>query len=175
VRRRSEKLVCVVKARRAAFDPELKTAFAGLHRVTKAAPSAHRKRSGSASCSPPPRGIDMTGSGQIAMVTSIKAASAAPVKSADSGTPFGFLRDMVLGGTSGVTAKTICAPLERAKILLQVQRAQAQQHLPPSAYRLAGIVLCSPRWPDTRYASCASAAGPGRWQPGSPPPPAGGS
>ena len=67
------------------------------------------------------------------MATSIKAASAAPVKSADSGTPLGFLRDMVLGGTSGVTAKTICAPLERAKILLQVQRAQAQQHLSPSA------------------------------------------
>jgi solute carrier family 25 (adenine nucleotide translocator) protein 4/5/6/31 len=34
--------------------------------------------------------------------------------------PFLFLRDLALGGTSGVIAKTICAPLERVKILLQV-------------------------------------------------------
>lgn len=34
--------------------------------------------------------------------------------------PFHFLRDLALGGTSGVIAKTICAPLERVKILLQV-------------------------------------------------------
>lgn len=32
-----------------------------------------------------------------------------------------FAQDLVLGGTSGVIAKTVCAPLERVKILLQVQ------------------------------------------------------
>jgi solute carrier family 25 (adenine nucleotide translocator) protein 4/5/6/31 len=36
-----------------------------------------------------------------------------------------FLQDLALGGTSGVIAKTACAPLERVKILLQVQSASA--------------------------------------------------
>jgi len=36
---------------------------------------------------------------------------------------FAFLQNLVLGGTSGVIAKTACAPLERVKILLQVQHA----------------------------------------------------
>ena len=34
-----------------------------------------------------------------------------------------FAQDLVLGGTSGVIAKTACAPLERIKIILQVQSA----------------------------------------------------
>ncbi len=34
--------------------------------------------------------------------------------------PLAFVQDLVLGGTSGVIAKTVCAPLERVKILLQV-------------------------------------------------------
>ncbi len=34
-----------------------------------------------------------------------------------------FVQDLVLGGTSGVIAKTCCAPLERIKIILQVQSA----------------------------------------------------
>jgi solute carrier family 25 (adenine nucleotide translocator) protein 4/5/6/31 len=37
-----------------------------------------------------------------------------------TGSPFAFLQDLALGGTSGVIAKTACAPLERVKILLQV-------------------------------------------------------
>ena len=37
-----------------------------------------------------------------------------------------FLKDLVLGGTSGVIAKTICAPLERVKIVLQTQSANSQ-------------------------------------------------
>jgi solute carrier family 25 (adenine nucleotide translocator) protein 4/5/6/31 len=37
-----------------------------------------------------------------------------------------FLQDLVLGGTSGVVAKTICAPLERVKIVLQTQSANSQ-------------------------------------------------
>ena len=34
-----------------------------------------------------------------------------------------FVQDLLLGGTSGVIAKTTCAPLERIKIILQVQSA----------------------------------------------------
>lgn len=34
-----------------------------------------------------------------------------------------FVQDLLLGGTSGVIAKTACAPLERVKILLQVSGA----------------------------------------------------
>ena len=34
-----------------------------------------------------------------------------------------FVQDLLLGGTSGVIAKTCCAPLERIKIILQVQSA----------------------------------------------------
>ena len=38
----------------------------------------------------------------------------------------GFVEDLLLGGTSGVIAKTVCAPLERVKIVLQTQAANAQ-------------------------------------------------
>jgi len=38
----------------------------------------------------------------------------------------GFLEDLILGGTSGVIAKTACAPLERVKIVLQTQAANVQ-------------------------------------------------
>ena len=37
-----------------------------------------------------------------------------------------FLKDLMLGGTSGVIAKTLCAPLERVKIVLQTQSANTQ-------------------------------------------------
>jgi len=37
-----------------------------------------------------------------------------------------FVKDLILGGTSGVIAKTLCAPLERVKIVLQTQSANAQ-------------------------------------------------
>jgi solute carrier family 25 (adenine nucleotide translocator) protein 4/5/6/31 len=37
-----------------------------------------------------------------------------------------FANDLLLGGTSGVIAKTICAPLERVKIIMQTQSANAQ-------------------------------------------------
>mmetsp|Transcript_19856 Transcript_19856/g.45279 ORF Transcript_19856/g.45279 Transcript_19856/m.45279 type:complete len:154 (-) Transcript_19856:179-640(-) len=40
--------------------------------------------------------------------------------------PLRFLQDLVLGGTSGVIAKTTCAPLERVKILLQVGSLNAE-------------------------------------------------
>lgn len=37
-----------------------------------------------------------------------------------------FLTDLLLGGTSGVIAKTVCAPLERVKIVLQTQAVNTQ-------------------------------------------------
>ena len=37
-----------------------------------------------------------------------------------------FVQDLLLGGTSGVIAKTACAPLERVKIVLQTQSANTQ-------------------------------------------------
>ena len=37
-----------------------------------------------------------------------------------------FLKDLMLGGTSGVIAKTLCAPFERVKIVLQTQSANTQ-------------------------------------------------
>lgn len=37
-----------------------------------------------------------------------------------------FVQDLLLGGTSGIIAKTACAPLERVKILLQVQGTNTQ-------------------------------------------------
>jgi solute carrier family 25 (adenine nucleotide translocator) protein 4/5/6/31 len=43
-----------------------------------------------------------------------------------NGNPLAFVQDLLLGGTSGVIAKTACAPLERVKILLQVQDASSQ-------------------------------------------------
>jgi len=36
---------------------------------------------------------------------------------------FEFVKTLLLGGTSGIIAKTICAPLERVKIVLQTQAA----------------------------------------------------
>ena len=41
-----------------------------------------------------------------------------------------FVKDLMLGGTSGCIAKTSCAPLERVKIVLQTQAAA---QLPPGA------------------------------------------
>ena len=49
-----------------------------------------------------------------------------------------FVKDLLLGGTSGVIAKTICAPLERVKIVIQTQSANAQ--LAGSSQQYSGIV-----------------------------------
>lgn len=53
-----------------------------------------------------------------------------------------FVQDLVLGGTSGVIAKTACAPLERVKILLQVQANNSQL---TEAMKYKGIVDCMSR------------------------------
>ena len=37
--------------------------------------------------------------------------------------PAEFAKDLVLGGSSGCLAKTICAPLERVKIVLQTAKS----------------------------------------------------
>mmetsp|Transcript_128833 Transcript_128833/g.222630 ORF Transcript_128833/g.222630 Transcript_128833/m.222630 type:complete len:81 (-) Transcript_128833:169-411(-) len=37
-----------------------------------------------------------------------------------------FITNLLLGGTSGIIAKTTCAPLERVKIILQTQHVSSQ-------------------------------------------------
>ena len=37
-----------------------------------------------------------------------------------------FLIDFMMGGTAGATAKTICAPIERVKLLLQTQHTNVR-------------------------------------------------
>ena len=41
----------------------------------------------------------------------------------DASNPLTFVKNLVLGGTSGCLAKTLCAPLERVKIVLQTAKA----------------------------------------------------
>lgn len=50
-----------------------------------------------------------------------------------------FARELLMGGVSGVIAKTSCAPLERVKILLQVQSASTHQ---PGYVPYKGITDC---------------------------------
>jgi hypothetical protein len=50
-----------------------------------------------------------------------------------------FGRELLMGGVSGVIAKTSCAPLERVKILLQVQSASLHK---PDFVPYKGIVDC---------------------------------
>ena len=39
--------------------------------------------------------------------------------------PNNFFGDLILGGTSGCLAKTMCAPLERVKVVLQVAKGSS--------------------------------------------------
>ncbi len=50
-----------------------------------------------------------------------------------------FLQDLALGGTSGIIAKTACAPLERAKILLQVQSTSSGPSYPNMYRAITGV------------------------------------
>ena len=58
------------------------------------------------------------------------AQSFAPVTTSPSNhhylTRMDFVKDLLLGGTAGIIAKTSCAPLERVKIVLQTQSANTQ-------------------------------------------------
>lgn len=54
-----------------------------------------------------------------------------------------FVKDFLMGGISGITAKTIAAPLERIKLLLQTQDSNAQ--LINKKYK--GFVDCAMRIP----------------------------
>ena len=40
--------------------------------------------------------------------------------------PYGFLKDFMAGGVSAAVSKTAVAPIERVKLLLQVQHASKQ-------------------------------------------------
>lgn len=55
-----------------------------------------------------------------------------------------FVKDLMLGGMSGVIAKTVCAPLERTKIVLQTQATSIQLN-PEAQYK--GIVDAMKRIP----------------------------
>jgi len=51
-----------------------------------------------------------------------------------------FAKDLLMGGTAGAIAKTLCAPIERVKLLLQTQHSNLQVK---SEYN--GIVDCFTR------------------------------
>lgn len=45
----------------------------------------------------------------------------APASTGDQNSTSKVIRDFILGGTSGAIAKTLAAPIERVKLLLQTQ------------------------------------------------------
>lgn len=51
------------------------------------------------------------------------APAAKPAKQSD---PYGFLKDFAAGGISAAVSKTAVAPIERVKLLLQVQHISKQ-------------------------------------------------
>ncbi|XP_037931546.1 ADP,ATP carrier protein-like [Teleopsis dalmanni] len=62
----------------------------------------------------------------------------------DLADPVGFLKDFAAGGISAAISKTVVAPIERVKLLLQVQ-AISKQIKPEDKYK--GIVDCFIRIP----------------------------
>jgi len=74
-----------------------------------------------------------------------------PARSPSSGTKSGYgkvLKDFVLGGTSGAIAKTIAAPIERVKLLLQTQENNPKLRDNPykgTPHPTPGIVDCFSR------------------------------
>ena len=57
---------------------------------------------------------------------SAASSSPAPVKEVKKFDYASFLQDLAIGGTAGGISKTIVAPIERVKLLLQVQAASTQ-------------------------------------------------
>ena len=41
--------------------------------------------------------------------------------------PLGFIKDLLAGGVAGTISKTVVAPIERVKLVLQVQHANLEQ------------------------------------------------
>ena len=65
---------------------------------------------------------------------------AAEARSLQQSPTFGFFRDLMAGGVAGAVAKTVVAPIERVKLLLQTQDANPRiksGEVPP--YRGAGL------------------------------------
>uniref|UniRef100_A0A1A9WA63 ADP/ATP translocase n=1 Tax=Glossina brevipalpis TaxID=37001 RepID=A0A1A9WA63_9MUSC len=58
--------------------------------------------------------------------------------------PVSFLKDFIAGGVSAAVAKTAVAPIERVKLLLQVQEVSKQI---PESQRYKGIIDCFIRLP----------------------------
>lgn len=55
----------------------------------------------------------------------------------------GFLLDSFLGGFSAAISKTVCAPIERVKLVMQTQMMmQTKRNLDPNAQSYTGIVDC---------------------------------
>ena len=62
----------------------------------------------------------------------------------DLADPISFLKDFLAGGISAAVAKTAVAPIERVKLLIQVQHVSTQL---TEAQRYKGIVDCFVRLP----------------------------
>lgn len=67
--------------------------------------------------------------------------SSTPSSSGNKNTTSKLLTDFILGGTSGAIAKTLAAPIERVKLLLQTQENNPK--LKDNPYK--GIIDCFQR------------------------------
>ena len=67
--------------------------------------------------------------------------AAAEARSVQQSPAFGFFRDLMAGGVAGAVAKTVVAPIERVKLLLQTQESNPRiksGEVPP--YQGAGLL-----------------------------------
>jgi solute carrier family 25 (mitochondrial adenine nucleotide translocator), member 4/5/6/31 len=59
--------------------------------------------------------------------------------------PVSFAKDFIAGGVSAAISKTAVAPIERVKLLLQVQHVMSKQIAPDKQYK--GMIDCFTRIP----------------------------